>query len=131
WMLRLPALVAGGTLAGPVRVAIALAAGVGMLLCFAVATGFGWRADDGDAEGPLEEDDARGSISLGFITHGFLSLKARLPRALTPRPPARAPTQREAPPHRPARPRSGGSPRAPRQPATPPAARARAAARPQ
>src|SRR5262249_51327201 len=80
WMLRLPALVAGGTLAGPVRVAIALAAGVGMLLCFAVATGFGWRADGGDAEDPLEEDDARGSISLGFITHGFLSLKARRAR---------------------------------------------------
>ncbi len=91
WMLRLPALVAGGTLAGPVRVAIALAAGMGMLLCFAVATGFGWRADRGDAEGPLEEDDARGSISLGFITHGFLSLKARLARALTRRPSARAP----------------------------------------
>src|SRR5262249_23609252 len=79
WMLRLPALVAGGTLAGPVCVAIALSAGVGMLLCFAVATGFGWRAYDGDAEGPLEEDDARGSISLGFINHRFLSLKARLP----------------------------------------------------
>src|SRR4029450_9403066 len=40
WMLRLPALAAGGTLAGPVRVAIAIAAGMGMLLCFAVATGF-------------------------------------------------------------------------------------------
>src|SRR5262249_40147586 len=53
WMLRLPALVAGGTLAGPVRVAIALAAGAGMLLCFAVATGFAWRANNGDAEGPL------------------------------------------------------------------------------
>src|SRR6266568_7394477 len=99
WMLRLPALAGGGTLAGPVRVAIAIAAGMGMLLCFAVATGFGWRADRGDAEGPLEEDDARGSISLGFITHGFLSLKARLARALTRRPSARAPAHREAPPH--------------------------------
>jgi S-DNA-T family DNA segregation ATPase FtsK/SpoIIIE len=116
WMLRLPALAAGGTLAGPVRVAIALAAGAGMLLCFAVATGFGWRADGGDAEGPLEEDDARGSISLGFITHGFLSLKARLARALTRRPSARAPAHREAPPHGRIEPRLDGSARATLQP---------------
>ncbi len=116
WMLRLPALVAGGTLVGPVRVAIALAAGAGMLLCFAVATGFGWRADGGDAEGPLEEDDARGSISLGFITHGFLSLKARLARALTRRPSARAPAHREAPPHGRIEPRLDGSARATLQP---------------
>src|SRR5262249_58624946 len=71
WMLRLPALVAGGTLAGLARLAVAVAAGAGMLLSFAVAAGFGWRADRGDAEGPLEEDDARGSISLGWVTHGF------------------------------------------------------------
>jgi DNA segregation ATPase FtsK/SpoIIIE, S-DNA-T family len=116
WMLRLPALAAGGTLAGPVRVAIAIAAGMGMLLCFAVATGFGWRADGGDAEGPLEEDDARGSISLGFITHGFLSIKARLARALTRRPSARAPAHREAPPHGRIEPRFDGSARATLQP---------------
>src|SRR5262249_19662629 len=122
WMLRLPALVAGGTLAGPVCVAIALAAGVGMLLCFAVATGFGWRAYDGDAEGPLEEDDARGSISLGFITHGFLSLKARLARVLTRRPSARAPAQREAPPQGRIEPRFDGSGRATLQPGIPPEA---------
>jgi DNA segregation ATPase FtsK/SpoIIIE, S-DNA-T family len=122
WMLRLPALVAGGTLAGPVRVAIALAAGMGMLLCFAVATGFGWRADRGDAEGPLEEDDARGSISLGFITHGFLSLKARLARALTRRPSARAPAHREAPPHGRIEPRFDGSARATLQPSIAPEA---------
>src|SRR5262249_3964846 len=131
WMLRLPALVAGGTLAEPVRVAIALAAGVGMLLCFAVATGFGWRADDGDAEGPLEEDDARGSISLGFITHGFLSLKARLARALTRRPSARAPTQREAPPPGRIEPRFAGSAPATLQPAIAPEADGERDARPQ
>src|SRR5215468_63848 len=121
-MLRLPALVAGGTLAGPVRVAIALAAGAGMLLCFAVATGFGWRADGGDAEAPLEEDDARGSISLGFITHGFLSLKARLARALTRRPSARASAQHEAPPQGRIEPRFDGSARATLQPPTAPEA---------
>src|SRR5262249_32939775 len=99
WMLRLPALLSGGTLAGPAGIAVAVAAGAGMLLCFAVAAGFGWRADGGDADGPLEEDDARGSISLGWITHGFLSLKARLARALTRRPSARAPARSETPLH--------------------------------
>src|SRR5262249_509474 len=86
WMLRLPALVAGGTLAGPVRVAIALAAGAGMLLCFAVATGFGWRAEGGDAEGPLEEDDPPRSTSPGCLTPVFLTHKAR-PAGARPRPP--------------------------------------------
>src|SRR6516165_1995236 len=131
WMLRLPALVARGTLAGPVRVAIALAAGAGMLLCFAVAAGFGWRADGGDAEDPLEEDDARGSISLGFITHGFLSLKARLARALTRRPSARAPAQREAPPQGRIEPRFDGSARATLQPTIAPETDDEEAASPQ
>src|SRR5262249_61987390 len=91
WMLRLPAALSGGTLAGPARIAVATVAGVGMLLCFAVAAGFGWRAEGDDAEGPLEEDEARGWFPLGWITHGFLSLKARLARALSRRPPARRP----------------------------------------
>ena len=135
WMLRLPALVAGGTLAGPARVAVAVAAGAGTVLCFAVAAGFGWRADGGgDAEGPLEEEDARGSISLGWITHGFLSLKARLARAFTRRPSARAPAPGGAPQHGRIEPRFDGSARATLQPtiapeaddeeaASPPAAR--------
>src|SRR5262249_42931645 len=108
WMLRLPAALAGGTLAGPARGAGAAAAGAGgglgvggaagMVLCFAVAAGFGWRAEGDDAEGPLEEDEARGWFPLGWITHGFLSLKARLARALTRRPAARAPARSETPP---------------------------------
>jgi DNA segregation ATPase FtsK/SpoIIIE, S-DNA-T family len=97
WMLRLPTALSGGTLAGPARIAVAVASGAGMLLCFAVAAGFGWRAEGDDAEGPLEEDEARGWVPLGWITHGFLSLKARLARALTRRPSARAPARSETP----------------------------------
>src|SRR4029453_16648517 len=104
WVLRLPALLAGGTLAGPLRVAVASAAGAGKLLCFAVAAGFGWMSNDRNADVAAEDDEARGSISLGWITHGFLSLKARLARALSRRPPPPAPPpppppRREAPPH--------------------------------
>jgi DNA segregation ATPase FtsK/SpoIIIE, S-DNA-T family len=99
WLLRLVALLAGGTLAGAVRVAVAIIAGAGTLLCFAVAAGFGWMSNDRNADVAAEDDEARGSISLGWITHGFLSLKARLARALTRRPPTPAPARREAPPH--------------------------------
>jgi S-DNA-T family DNA segregation ATPase FtsK/SpoIIIE len=97
WVLRLPALLTGGTLAGPLRVAVAVAAGAGMLLCLAVVAGFGWTSNDRNADVAAEDDEARASISLGWITHGFLSLKARLARAFTRRPPTPAPARREAP----------------------------------
>ena len=45
---------------------------------------------------PSMTSGERGSISLGWITHGFLSLKARLARALKRRPQSRAPARREA-----------------------------------
>ncbi len=99
WLLRLPALLAGGTLSALLRLAIAGAAGAGTLACFAIAAGFGWNAreddderdhkhdarrDDGhDREETSEDAAERGSISLGWIAHGFLSLKARLARLIT------------------------------------------------
>jgi S-DNA-T family DNA segregation ATPase FtsK/SpoIIIE len=122
WMLRLPAVLSGGTLMGPARVAVAVVSGAGMLLCFAVAAGFGWRAEADDAEGPLEEDEAGGWIPLGWITHGFLSLKARLGRALTRRPSARAPARSETPQHARVEPRFDAGARATLQPAVAPEA---------
>jgi S-DNA-T family DNA segregation ATPase FtsK/SpoIIIE len=122
WMLRLPTALSGGTLAGPARIAVATVAGAGMLLCFAVAAGFGWRAEGDDAEGPLEEDDARGWFPLGWITHGFLSLKARLARALTRRPSARAPARSETPAQARIEPRFDAGARATLQPALAPEA---------
>ena len=44
WMLRFPALLAGGTLSGLARAAVAIVTGAGTLVCFAIAAGLGWRA---------------------------------------------------------------------------------------
>jgi S-DNA-T family DNA segregation ATPase FtsK/SpoIIIE len=89
WALRLPAWLAGGMLSGLARTAIAVTVGIATLYCLAVAAGFGWRSEPEEAE-PVEDDEEQGSISLGWIAHGFLSLKARLARLLARRPPARA-----------------------------------------
>ena len=95
WMMRLPDLLAGGTLAGLPRLVVAAAAGTATLVCFAIAAGFGWHSDADDADEPAAEDEEHASISLGWITHGFLSLKARLSRLLTRRAPAPAASRRE------------------------------------
>jgi DNA segregation ATPase FtsK/SpoIIIE, S-DNA-T family len=99
WMLRPPTFLFGGALTGTLRLAVAIAAGSGTLLCLAITAGFGWHgvADDDD-KAPADDDEERGSISLGWITHGFLSLKARLARLLTRRPPAPAQVRRDVPP---------------------------------
>jgi S-DNA-T family DNA segregation ATPase FtsK/SpoIIIE len=104
FVLRLPAMLAGGTLSGTVRLAVAIAAGIATFVCFAIAAGFGWReADDRDDkrydDKPVEADEEkeeRTSISLGWITHEFLSLKARLARLLTRRKPATSASARDA-----------------------------------
>ena len=126
WLLRLPAVLAGGTLSALVRAAIAVAAALGTLACFAIAAGFGWNADQGDDdrngrrdddrnhEDAVEDDEERGSISLGWITHGFLSLKARFMRLLTRR--SRAPVRRDAPAQGRTEPRFDESARATLQP---------------
>ena len=70
--------------------------GVGAAVALTIALGFGWheervaprrqatRRRKDRAETEVDEDDARregrASISLGFIVHGFLSLKARIAR---------------------------------------------------
>src|SRR5262249_37490512 len=59
---------------------------------------------------------------LGWITHGFLSLKARLARALTRRPAARAPARSETPPQARIEPRFDAGARATLQPAVAPEA---------
>jgi DNA segregation ATPase FtsK/SpoIIIE, S-DNA-T family len=87
WMLRLPAVLAGGTLAGLARLAVAVITGVAALVCFAIAAGFGWHgeADKSEEEEAAEDEKESGSNWLGWITHGFLSLKARLGRVLASR----------------------------------------------
>ena len=76
WMLRLPTLLAGGALSGWLRLAVAIVTGVATLACLAIAAGFGWRQRE--EKHASEEEDERTSVSLGWITHEFLSLKARV-----------------------------------------------------
>jgi S-DNA-T family DNA segregation ATPase FtsK/SpoIIIE len=74
---------------------VAIMAGAGTLVCFAIAAGVGWQTGERQVDDAVDDDGERGSISLGWITHGFLSLKARLARALKRRPQSRAPARRE------------------------------------
>jgi S-DNA-T family DNA segregation ATPase FtsK/SpoIIIE len=97
-MLRFPALLAGGTLSGLARAAVAIVTGAGTLVCFAIAAGLGWQAGGRHVDDAVDDERERGSISLGWITHGFLSLKARLARVLKRRPQARSPARRAAAP---------------------------------
>jgi S-DNA-T family DNA segregation ATPase FtsK/SpoIIIE len=117
WMLRFPALLAGGTLSGLARAAVAIVTGAGTLVCFAIAAGLGWRAGGRHVDDAVDDERERGSISLGWITHGFLTLKARLARALKQRPQARSPARRAAAPaHDRTEPRFDESARATLQP---------------
>ncbi|MGH8519456.1 MAG: DNA translocase FtsK 4TM domain-containing protein, partial [Panacagrimonas sp.] len=85
-LLRMPVYFFG-PIAGMARLAVAGTAGVLALAAFAVAAGALWRDPDAEEEerpargryGDHDDDDAaRTSISLGWLVHGFLSLKARL-----------------------------------------------------
>ncbi len=121
-LLRLPVLLAGAGSSGVIRMAVAAASGIGALVSFAIASGFGWRggAEERDADEPVEPPEERASVSLGWITHGFLSLKARLARLFT-RTPARTAPRRDAPAaHGRAEPRFEQSGRATLQPALEP-----------
>jgi S-DNA-T family DNA segregation ATPase FtsK/SpoIIIE len=82
-LLRLPAWLFGAPLAGGIRVALALGAGIAALAALAVAMGFEWRRRRPRtvAAGPVDAaDEGRPSISLGWLYHALLSLTARLGR---------------------------------------------------
>ena len=97
-LLRLPALVLGAPLSAPLSALVAVITGLATLVCFAIATGFGSHPRH---EGGGPDDDApageRTLISLGWIAHEFLSLKARLSRWLARLTAARADRHQEAP----------------------------------
>jgi S-DNA-T family DNA segregation ATPase FtsK/SpoIIIE len=107
WVLRIPALFTGGALGGVMRLVVAVVTGSAAFVSLAIAAGFGWRGDGDESDeeeeparrerAQVEQDDeeteGRTSISLGWITHEFLSLKARITRMLTK--PARASVERE------------------------------------
>ena len=99
-LLRFAVWVAGNDVLGLARLIVGIAAGVGASIALALTLGFGWQAEV-EAEAPRksrrkvkveeveeteedeEQDDEsqrRRLISLGSLTHGFLSLKARVAR---------------------------------------------------
>jgi S-DNA-T family DNA segregation ATPase FtsK/SpoIIIE len=93
WMLEVPAVVAGGTLTGLPRSITMLATGAAAVVCFAWVAGVGLRSGASDSEG--EDDEPQASISIGWLAHGFLSLKARFRRLLTARAAVRGGLDRE------------------------------------
>ena len=71
WMLRFPALLAGGTLSGLVRMAVAIAAGAGTLVCFAIAAGLGWRTGERHVDDAVD-DDGVGAADIARLDHPWL-----------------------------------------------------------
>jgi len=88
-LLRVPALIAG-PITGLASLGLGLALGVLTLATFVFACGWGAQArpdgpasehfseSDADDDSDFIDDDDRGSISLGWLAHEALSLKARL-----------------------------------------------------
>jgi S-DNA-T family DNA segregation ATPase FtsK/SpoIIIE len=92
-VLALPALVIGAMSSAAVLTA-AIVFGVCAVAMFVVATGFGYHDPDDvklddrwarEAAGPPDDDAERASISLGWLVHALLSLKARIGRLITRR----------------------------------------------
>src|SRR5438067_611966 len=86
-LLRIPAWLAHAPLSGALRIAIAGVTGVLAAVLLAYSMGLGWRdrienaqAETEDSEPDPAAEDGPKWISLGWIHHGFLSLKARLVR---------------------------------------------------
>jgi DNA segregation ATPase FtsK/SpoIIIE, S-DNA-T family len=81
-LLRMPAFFFG-PISGMTRLALAGITGLLFSAAFAVAAGMFWRDPDAEDEQPAAreddiDDEERTSISLGWLVHGFLSVKARL-----------------------------------------------------
>ena len=99
-LLWLPALLIGPRI-GVTLWAFAAVLGVATLVAIATAAGFGWRERSSkiderwarEAAGPADDDAERTSISLGWLWHSVLSVKARVVRLVM----RRSPTHRTAP----------------------------------
>jgi S-DNA-T family DNA segregation ATPase FtsK/SpoIIIE len=86
-LLRAPAWLSGGVLSGTPRLAIALLFGLATFIVVAAACGFGLHApiEDGDfvaEDEAADEEEGVVAIAIGWVTHGFLSLKAHVGRSL-------------------------------------------------
>ena len=125
-ILRLPAVLLHTPLSATHRFITAIVLGTAALFTFAVAAGIIWHGDEEEADEAEEEDDEeetededgdeRAWISLGFLAHELLSLRARIAllfrrRSSAPSPQAALPRQRIEPHFgKPAQPLAGGEP---------------------
>jgi len=82
-LVRVPAWVLGGPLHGVSRLVIGVIFGSSAFAMLLLASGYGLAAPDEDESYDDEEPRESGSISIGWLVHGFLSLKARFVRLLT------------------------------------------------
>ena len=78
WVLLVPAWIIGGSPSVALRGVAAIALALAALACLAVVAGFGFHPVDAVAD--HDEESEQRAISIGWITHGLLSFKARLRR---------------------------------------------------
>ncbi len=88
-LLRGPAALAGGPLAGDVRFAIAAVLGIAAFVALTIASGVGLHGEDGQAQlaaarRAATADEERTAISIGFFVHALLSFRTRIMRWLSP-----------------------------------------------
>ncbi|MFZ3350637.1 MAG: DNA translocase FtsK 4TM domain-containing protein [Xanthobacteraceae bacterium] len=111
-ILRLPAVLLHSPLSATHRFITGIILGMAALAAFAVAAGIVWHGDEAEADEDEEEDeeeetededgDDRAWISLGFLAHELLSLRARIAllfrrRSAAPSPQLALPRQRIEP----------------------------------
>ena len=102
-VLRLPMVLFGVPMTGANRLAATIVLGIAALIAFAGAAGLIWRdaADDeeeeDDEEQTAEADDEGGWISLGWLIHEVLSIRARIARLFGRRPVTQAAARSTAP----------------------------------
>ena len=82
-VIRSIASIVGGPLFGTGRTVAAVSFGIVGFVMLVIASGFFFQRPDGaqeaeDAEEEADEEDEGGSVSIGWVVHYFLSLKARL-----------------------------------------------------
>src|SRR5579862_7450283 len=104
-VLRLPMVLFGVPMTGANRLAATIVLGIAALVAFAGAAGIIWRDTPDDEEEDAEEetaeaDDEGGWISLGWLIHEVLSIRARIARLFRRRPATQAAARPTAPARR-------------------------------
>src|SRR5437588_5929083 len=97
-LLRVPPRLLGHPLVGLGRAMFAAATGFLATMLLALASGFAWHGHSGATADSVDgmHEEERSSISLGWIVHGLLSLKARLGRLIRRRTSAGISLRRDA-----------------------------------